>query len=53
MANWQLFKYHPKQRVCMDWVDRVQNYKGLYGICNFCKAPIWTILSRKLLNLAG
>ena len=26
----------------MDWVDRPQNYKGLYGILqrNFCKAPI-------------
>ena len=32
MAKWQLFKCHPKLRVCMDWVDRPQNYKGLYGI---------------------
>ena len=32
MAKWYLFKYHPKQRVCVDWVDRPQNYKGLYGI---------------------
>ena len=31
MAKWQLFKYHPKQSVCMDWVDRPQNFKGLYG----------------------
>ena len=22
----------PKMRVCMDWVDRPKNYKGLYGI---------------------
>ena len=34
MAKWQLFKYHPKakERVCMDWVDKPQTYKGLYGI---------------------
>ena len=32
MARWQLFKYHLKQRVCMDWVDKPQNYKDLYGI---------------------
>ena len=32
MAKWQLFKYHLKQRVCMDWVDKPQNYKDLYGI---------------------
>ena len=32
MAKWSLFKYHPIQRVCMDWVDRQQNYKDLYGI---------------------
>ena len=32
MAKWELFKYHPKCRVCMDWVDWPQNYKGLYGI---------------------
>ena len=22
----------PKLRVCMDWVERPKNYKGLYGI---------------------
>ena len=22
----------PKQRVCMDWVDKPKNYKDLYGI---------------------
>ena len=27
-----IFKYHLKQRVCMDWVDRPQNLEGLYGI---------------------
>ena len=27
MTIWQLFVC-----VCMDWVDRLQNYKGLYGI---------------------
>ena len=33
MAKLQQFKYQPKQRVCMDWVDRPQNYnQGLYGI---------------------
>lgn len=32
MAKWYLFKRHPKYRVCMDWVDRPKNYKGLYGI---------------------
>ena len=24
----------------VDWVDKPQNYKDLYGIWNFCKAPI-------------
>ena len=32
MAKWQLQEYKRKQRVCMDWVDRPKNYKGLYGI---------------------
>ena len=32
MAKWHLFKYYQKQRVCMDWVDRPQNYESLYGI---------------------
>ena len=32
MAKWELFKYHPECRVCMDWVGWPQNYKGLYGI---------------------
>ena len=32
IAKWQLYKYHPKQRVCMDWVDKPKNYKDLYGI---------------------
>ena len=27
-----VLKYHSNLRVCMDWVDRTQNYKGLYGI---------------------
>ena len=53
MTKWQLYKYHPKQRVCMDWVDRPRNYKGLYGILQLCKVPIWTIFHRKFLNLVG
>ena len=53
MAKWQLYKYHPKQRVCMDWVDRPKNYKGFMEFCNFCKVPISTIFHRKLLNLVG
>ena len=32
MAKWQLFKYHPEYKVCMDSVDRPQRYKGSYGI---------------------
>ena len=32
MAKWQLLKYYVKQRVCMDWVEKPQNYKDLYGI---------------------
>ena len=32
MAKWQLFKYQLKQRVCVDWVDKRQNYKDVYGI---------------------
>ena len=32
MAKWQLFKHYLKQGVCMDWVEKSQNYKDLYGI---------------------
>ena len=31
MAKWQLFKYHPKQKVCMDWVDRYGILRLLQG----------------------
>ena len=37
----------------MDWVDKPQNYKDLYGILHLSEAPIWTFFRLKLLNLAG
>ena len=32
MAKCELFKYHPEWSVCMDWVDKPQINKDLYGI---------------------
>ena len=33
----------------MDWADKPQNYKDLYGILQLMKAPVWTIFHWKLL----
>ena len=51
MAKWQLFKYHPKQRVCMDWVDRPQNCKGLYGILQLLQGSHLDNFPQKTLKL--
>ena len=51
MAKWKLFKYHLKQRVCMDWVDKSQNYKDLYGILLSLRGPHLNNFLRKTLKL--
>ena len=53
MAKWQLFKYHLKQRVCIDWVDKYkpQNYKDLYGILQTLRFPHLNNFLRKTLKL--
>ena len=51
MAKWQVFKYHLKQRVCMDWVDKPQNYKDLYGILQFLRGSHLNNFSLKTLKL--
>ena len=54
MAKWQLFKYHPKfLRVCMDQVDRRQNYQGLYGILQLLQGSRLDNFPQKLLKLVG
>ena len=35
-------------RVCMDWVDRPQNYKGLYGILQGCHLDNFMLKTLKL-----
>ena len=54
MEKWQLYKYHPKQRVFV-WIGRTgqEIIRVCMEFCNFCKVPIWTIFHRKLLNLVG
>ena len=51
MAKWQLFRYHLKQRVCMDWVDKPQNYKDLYGILQLLRGSHLNNLPLKTLKL--
>ena len=52
MAKWQLFKYHLKQRVCMDWVDKPQNYKDLYGILQLLRGSHLNNFRLKTLKLS-
>ena len=51
MVKWQLFIYHLKQRVCMDWVDKPQNYKDLYGILQLLRGTHWNHFLQKTLKL--
>ena len=51
MAKWQLYKYLPKQRVCIDWADRPRNYKGLYGILQLLQGSHLDIFPQKTLKL--
>ena len=51
MAKWQLYKYPPKYRVCMDWVDRPRNYKGLYGILQLLQGSHLDNFTQKTLKL--
>ena len=51
MAKWKLYKYHPKQRACMDWVDRPKNYKGLYGIWQLLQGSHLDNFPQKTLKL--
>ena len=51
MAKWQLYKYHPKQRVRMDWVDKPKNYKGLYGILQLLQGSHLDNFQQKTLKL--
>ena len=51
MIKWQLFKYHLKQRVCIDWVDKPQNYKGMYGILQLLQGSHLNNFSLKTLKL--
>ena len=51
MAKWQLYKYDPKQRVCMDWVDGPKNYKGLYGILQLLQGSHLDMFQQKTLKL--
>ena len=48
MEKWQLFKYHPKQRV---WVDKPQNYKDLYGTLQLLRDSHLDNFPRKNLKL--
>ena len=50
MAKWQLLCY-PRQRVCMDWVDRPQNYKDWYGILQLLQDSHSDNFSLKTLKL--
>ena len=51
MAKWSLFKCHLKQRVCMDWVDKPQNYKDLYGILQLLRSSHLNNFQLKTLKL--
>ena len=39
------------KRVCMDWVDKPQNYKGLYGILQLLRGSHLNIFLLKTLKL--
>ena len=43
--------YHPKKRVCMDWVNRPHNYKALYGILQLLHCYHLDIFPLKTLKL--
>ena len=51
MEKLQLFKYHLKQRVSMDWVDKPPNYKDLYGILQILRGSHLNNFPRKFLKL--
>ena len=40
-----------QNRVCMDWVDRPENYKGLYGILQLLQGSHLDNFLEKTLNL--
>ena len=40
------------KRVCMDWVDKPQNYKDLYGILQLLRGSHWNNFLQKTLRVA-
>ena len=51
LLNFRTAYYHLKKRVCMDWVDRPQNFKSLYGILQLLRGYHLDNFPLKTLNL--